>query len=317
MELCFSQSAQGALRAAQHCGGKKKTGHSGLVFFYKKGEKPSRREIRRYRKQLEREEAERERRAVPLGNEPSDVLGLELALSVGDIAAPLTGDGPRREVLRRMHLDFPLPGADAARVEAGAEQNWRWAMEALEALKTRAAAGEAVRIWADHSPDGACGLLHAASVLAELDAKVILVPLPRWWERYDGAVVQWSSWGEVHHTESGHLLGGAEELTRPVLSMLSRRWTALRRENAPLRAVLSGRVVGVDEDFYDPLLLRLLTAEPQGVGSAVGWFMALELGVGDWLLLRRLRALEEAGAVRITEEDGGRRGFYGAKIRLA
>ena len=245
------------------------------------------------------------------------MLGLELALSVGDIAAPLTGDGPRREVLRRMHLDFPLPGADAARMEAGAEQNWRWAMEALEALKTRAAAGEAVRIWADHSPDGACGLLHAASVLAELDAKVILVPLPRWWERYDGAVVQWSSWGEVHHTVSGHLLGGADELTRPVLSMLSRRWTALRRENAPLRAVLSGRVVGVDEDFYDPLLLRLLTAEPQGVGSVVGRFMALELGVGDWLLLRRLRALEEAGAVRITEEDGGRRGLYGAKIRLA
>ena len=144
-----------------------------------------------------------------------------------------------------------------------------------------------------------------------------LVPLPRWWERYDGAAVRWSSWGEVHHTESGHLLGGAEELTRPVLSMLSQRWTALRRENAPLRAVLSGRVVGVDEDFYDPLLLGLLTAEPQGVGSVVGRFMALELGVGDWLLLRRLRALEEAGAVRITEQDGGRRGFYGAKIRLA
>lgn len=79
VELCFSQSAQGALRAAQHCGGKKKTGHSGLVFFYKKGEKPSRREIRRYRKQLEREEAERERRAVPLGNDPSDVLGLRPA----------------------------------------------------------------------------------------------------------------------------------------------------------------------------------------------------------------------------------------------
>ena len=146
---------------------------------------------------------------------------------------------------------------------------------------------------------------------------MILVPLPRWWERYDGAVVRWSSWGEVHHTELGHLLGGAEELTRPVLSMLSQRWTALRRENAPLRAVLSGRVVGVDEDFYDPILLRFLTNEPQRVGSVVGPFMALELGGGEWLLFRRLYALVDAGVVRITEEDGGRRGLYGAKIRLA
>lgn len=72
-----------------------------------------------------------------------------------------------------------------------------------------------------------------------------LVSLPRWWERPDGAVVRWErGWGEVHPEEFGLHLGGAEELTRPVLRMLALEWERLREENAPLRAVVNGRVMG-------------------------------------------------------------------------
>ena len=46
VELCFNQSAQGALKMAQHCGGKGR--HSvGTVFCTSEdGEKPSRRAVR-------------------------------------------------------------------------------------------------------------------------------------------------------------------------------------------------------------------------------------------------------------------------------
>ena len=39
-------------------------------------------------------------------------------------------------------------------------------------------------------------------------------------------------------------------------------------------------------------------------------------GVGDWLLARRLRAMAEAGTVRV-DEAGSTRGFYGAAACLA
>ena len=104
----------------------------------------------------------------------------------------------------------------------GGEEFWPVAEE----LRARAATGEEVRIWADDTPDGACGLRHAAALLAGLDARVTLVSLPRWWERPDGAVVRWErGWGEVHPEEFGLHLGGAEELTRPVLRMLALEWS--------------------------------------------------------------------------------------------
>lgn len=95
----------------------------------------------------------------PLGNKSSDVLCLGLALSLGDIAAPLAEDGPRRALFRQFHTDFPLDGAEA-------DADWREVLAAAEELRARAATGEEVRIWADDTPDGACGLRHAAALLA-------------------------------------------------------------------------------------------------------------------------------------------------------
>ena len=96
VELCFNQSAQGALKMAQHCGGKGR--HSvGIVFCTSEdGEKPSRRAVRARLRKVRAEQDRLDRYAVPLGNKSSDVLCLGLALSLGDIAAPLAEDGPRR-----------------------------------------------------------------------------------------------------------------------------------------------------------------------------------------------------------------------------
>lgn len=289
VELCFNQSAQGALKMAQHCGGKGR--HSvGIAFCTSEdGEKPSRRAVRARLRKVRAEQDRLDRYAVPLGNKSSDVLCLGLALSLGDIAAPL----------------------------AEADADWREVLAAAEELRARAATGEEVRIWADDTPDGACGLRHAAALLAGLDARVTLVSLPRWWERPDGAVVRWDrGWGEVHPEEFGLHLGGAEELTRPVLRMLALEWERLREENAPLRAVVNGRVMGVSEDFYDPVLRRCLTEKPQKVANVLGQALVQLSGVGDWLLARRLRAMAEAGTVRV-DEAGSTRGFYGAAACLA
>lgn len=231
VELCFNQSAQGALKMAQHCGGKGR--HSvGIVFCTSEdGEKPSRRAVRARLRKVRAEQDRLDRYAVPLGNKSSDVLCLGLALSLGDITAPLAEDGPRRALFRQFHTDFPLDGAEAERA-AEADADWREVLAAAEELRARAAAGEEVRIWADDTPDGACGLRHAAALLAGLDARVTLVSLPRWWERPDGAVVRWDrGWGEVHPEEFGLHLGGAEELTRPVLRMLALEWERLREED--------------------------------------------------------------------------------------
>ena len=124
VELCFNQSAQGALKMAQHCGGKGR--HSvGIAFCTSEdGEKPSRRAVRAQMRKVRAEQDRLDRYAVPLGNKSSDVLCLGLALSLGDITAPLAEDGPRRALFRQFHTDFPLDGAEAERA-AEADADWR------------------------------------------------------------------------------------------------------------------------------------------------------------------------------------------------
>ena len=123
VELCFNQSAQGALKMAQHCGGKGR--HSvGIAFCTSEdGEKPSRRAVRAQMRKVRAEQDRLDRYAVPLGNKSSDVLCLGLALSLGDITAPLAADGPRRALVRQVHTHFPQDGAGAERA-AVADADW-------------------------------------------------------------------------------------------------------------------------------------------------------------------------------------------------
>ena len=71
--------------------------------------------VRAQMRKVRAEQDRLDRYAVPLGNKSSDVLCLGLALSLGDIAAPLAEDGPRRALFRQFHTDFPLDGKEAER----------------------------------------------------------------------------------------------------------------------------------------------------------------------------------------------------------
>lgn len=52
------------------------------------------------------------------------------------------------------------------------------------------------------------------------------------------------------------------------------------------------------------------------MANVLGQALVQLSGVGDWLLARRLRAMAEAGTVRV-DEAGSTRGFYGAAVCLA
>ena len=52
------------------------------------------------------------------------------------------------------------------------------------------------------------------------------------------------------------------------------------------------------------------------MANVLGQALVQLSGVGDWLLAQRLRAMVEAGTVRV-DEAGSTRGFYGAAVCLA
>lgn len=302
LELCFSQSARGGLRCAQHCGGGGRK-IIGVIMGRDDGRPATRKEIRQAQKQTQQKREALDREAIPLGGTPSDVLELSLGLDMEDIREPL-GEA-RRELLRRWY-----DGNDEA-----ADQDWQETLGSADRLRA-CGPGDTIRIWVDHTPSSACGLLHAASLLEKTGAAVSVVFLPPWRERPDGVVETYLGWGEVEPELFGHFLSREEPVPPVALGAMAHRWEVLQKENAPLRAVVNGQVRSVGEDFYDEMLRRHI---PEGeakianiIGDVLGWEKP---GIGDIWLVERIRWMLSAGELRMVRED--KEMFYSSVVERA
>ena len=301
LELCFSQSARGGLRCAQHCGGGGRK-IIGVIMGRDDGRPATRKEIRQAQKQTQQKREALDREAIPLGGTAADVLELSLGLDMEDIREPL-GEA-RRELLRRWY-----DGNDEA-----ADQDWQETLESADRLRA-CGPGDAVRIWVDHTPSSACGLLHAASILEKTGAAVSVVPLPRW--REEGkAVVSYQGWGEVEPELFGHFLSREEPVPPLILGVMASRWRELQQENAPLRAVVNGHVRSVGEDFYDGLIRKHIPAGQTKIALIIGDVLGREKpGIRDVWLAERIRWMLSAGELRMVRED--REMFYSSVVERA
>ena len=304
LELCFDQSTRGALRVAQHCGGGGKGAVGVIVAASDQGDPVAEQAARRAAEAFRRRQEELEREAVPLGGSPNDVLTLSLGLDMGDIREPL---GEVRYQLQRQWYDGENEIAD---------RDWGRNLEAAERLKA-CGPGDTVRIWADRTPHSACGLLHAASLLKDTKAAVHVVFLPLWRETGDGkTLVSYLGWGEVEPELFGHFLSHEIPVPPVALGAMAHQWEALRRENAPLRAVVNGQVRSVGENFYDEMIRRHI---PEGqtkianiIGDVLGWEKP---GIGDVWLAERIRWMLSAGELRMVRED--KEMFYSSVVEKA
>ena len=303
LELCFSQSARGGLRCAQHCGGGGRKVF-GVIVGRDDGRPATRKEIRQAQKQAQQKREALDREAIPLGGTPSDVLALSLGLDMGDIREPL-GEA-RRELLRRWY-----DGNDEA-----ADQDWQETLESADRLRA-CGPGDTIRIWADRTPHSACGLLHAASLLKDTKAAVHVVFLPLWRETGDGkTLVSYLGWGEVEPELFGHFLSREEPLPPLILRAMASRWRELQQENASLRAVVNGQVRSVREDFYDEMIRRHIPEGQTKIANIIGDVLGREKpGIGDVWLAERIRWMLSAGELRMVREDPER--FYRSVVERA
>lgn len=288
VELVFSDSACGSLKMAQgYGGGEYIGGATGVVVMRSDGKKPTRKELKEA--QIEAEEQERLawESAAPLGGRPKDVYGLSLALSIGDISENIPGE-KRFDALEHLYSVYPEEiGRDAA------EDIHRAAKAALEEIRGRIENGEALRIWYSTQPDELCGLYWFMSQMQGWNAysgNIMLVKLPEWEADENGGMKEWHGLGELPPGRWHKYLSLAKEAPPAFCKSCAEKWRELQKENAPLRAVLNGRLSSVAEDIYDGFIEREIAAEGEVfneagvIGRVLGKY---NLGIGDaWLALR-------------------------------
>ena len=81
------------------------------------------------------------------------------------------------------------------------------------------------------------------------------------------------------------------------------RWDELKEEDAPLRVLINGCLVGVKEDFYDFLIRREL---PEGeiiqarlIGNLL---LKYPLGISDSWYMNRINHMIETGEIEVVKE---------------
>lgn len=313
LDVCFGSGIKGSLSCAQHCGGS----HQGATLIAVSGTHKFL-HWRKYRKILaeaRRAQQTLDAQAIPLGGMREDLCGISFDFSLGNISAPLTiADCPKKQLMCAQYAaDDPEKFAQS---QAYALHIWECCMEDLEKLKTRSALGEPVRIWVDKTPSAACGLLFVADLLKASSCEITVILLPAQEERPDGTVVKYRGWGDVAPELFASFLNRGIVLSQNAIASLSRQWQQLQAENALLRVVKDSTVVSAAADYYDHFIRLEYPENTCSIAQIIlNVLTKYDLGIGDWLIARRIRVLLANGELQIVKEDPTR--FYKTLVARA
>jgi hypothetical protein len=276
-------------------------GCSGVIIGHSDGHKPTQEEIETAQREADEKFRSAWQNAVPLGGNPADVFGLNLALSVGDVSEQQPGT-KRLQALEHLFSIYPPDVGHEA-----AQDIMRAVHKNLTAIQERAEAGEPIRVWYSNQPDDMCGLYWFMEQLRQwkaLDGELFLVKLPEWELDGDNTIIHRSGLGELS-PEDWHKYLDSQVFAPPVLkSSFAAHWRELQSENAPLRAVLNGQLVSAPESLYDGFIRREIEIEAEDeefqeavvIGRVLGKY---RLGIGDAWVALRIEEMIRAGALEV------------------
>ncbi len=314
LQIVFSDSECGALKLATRCG--PSDGADGpIAFILGDGEQePTREEKEQAMARLKARRERESRRARPVGGDPGDVLCPSMGLDIGPLSGP-DAEKARFDLLTAwLGGDFPLPGCDP---EDHTQRDMLWEARRRDRkrLLEGGEQGEAVRIWYSGAPYSLCGFYDVLWLLRDSGCPVTAVEMPRWMPLGDGTALSCMNWGELSPGDWAAYLPLEREIPPNVRRAAAMEWSRLREENAPLRAVVNGRLHSVAEDFYDPFIRAHIPDGTFRVAQLIADVMVrCQLGIGDWWIAKRIQAMENRGEL-ITVSRGD--GFYQNEMRLA
>lgn len=315
IEIVFSDSACGSLKAAQHFGEGEYSG-SAFAVLASDGSQPTMEEFRQAQQEFQASERAAWENAVPMGGHIADIYGFSFYLSIGDISEHQLLQ-KRHEVLRRLFSIFP---SDMNGTESAANVLIQQVHNTLQEVLSRSVGGESIRIWYSSQPDEACGLCWFLAQLENLKqphGKVFLIKLPEI-EQKQQEIVQHVSWGEIAPEEWIHYVPLQQQASPVFCQACAEKWHCLQQENTPLRAVLNGQLVSMPETLYDSVILREITAqgeifhEAAVIGTILGRY---QLGISDAWIAMRIQQMISDGILEPVSQPKKDDPLYHRKLR--
>ena len=226
----------------------------------------------------------------------SAVYCVPLGLSMGDISTDVCGPERCAFLQSLIHTN----NADFAYV---AEEELNGARKSMELILRAAVNGNPIRLWYSDIPDEMCGFYHILSLLP-VGSDIRAVKLPEYTEERNTLTIH-NGWGDVLPNKFADFLKYEEKISENAHRMYRSRWKQLVQENAPLRAVVNGKLISGGEELYDFYILRELNArkdvfhEAYLIGDILGKY---QLGISDWFIHRRVRYFEHLGMLEAVDQ---------------
>lgn len=154
--------------------------------------------------------------------------------------------------------------------------------------------GGLIRIWYSENPRELCGFYYLCSLLKDYTGAVYAVRAPeriRYDDEKKNRFVYMT--GQIDADHAGEIVESAELLSPDELRLYADEWERLKRENAPLRTVIAGKIVSVGAGFYDGIILTNVPTEPTEEKAVFGMALsAMPYIQQGWLAWRIQRLID-------------------------
>jgi len=257
--------------------------HRGAVSYI--GKKPTKAELEKHF----------EGKAV--GGNSHDVVNIGFSLDIGDISGAIDGN-ERQTIFRKLWGRFDFEDKER-------EQFFQDQRKDMEKLLSAAKEGIPIRIWKSNVPYSDCGFHFVCNLLRSIDCNISVVPLPKYNLISENEIIEYSHWGEVEAGKFYQFLPLEKQLTQIEKRVVSDHWNELTAENAPLRAVLNGKLTSVPENFYDFIITKNLPDNNFIMARFIGKLLGeYSLGISDsWYAFRIDKMIEENKLIVIENKD--------------
>lgn len=310
LQVVFSDSERGALKQATRC--KPSTlGPIGVIYGdreQKLTHDEKERSIARLKARLEREN----RRAQLVGGNPGDVLCPCAGLDIGPLSGPDVEHIRLNLLTAWLGGDFPLPGQDPTDHD---QRDMLWAIyqQDRERLLEGGKHGEAVRIWYSNAPYSLCGFYDTIWRLRDCDCPITALKMPKWMPLDEDSAQSCIGWGELSPGDWAAYLPLEREIPPNIRRAVAMEWDRIREENAPLRAVVNGRLCSVGEDFYDSFIRANIPDGTFLVAQLICNVLGhCQLGIGDWWIAKRIQVMQNRGELTVVSRHDS---FYRQEMR--
>ncbi|MDQ7096481.1 DUF3658 domain-containing protein [Desulfosporosinus sp. PR] len=281
LEVVFNDSAKGAMKAAKNYN---KENMMGSVMGYI-GKKPS------------KKESEKRFEGEAIGGSSQDVVCIGFSLDIGDIVNEIDSKERKSEFIRVYgSVNFE---------ESEIEQFFKSQREDFEKLLVTAKSGETIRVWRSNAPFSACAFAFLCDTLRNIDCKISMIFMPEYWKTSEDTIQSCTDWAELTPSQFYRFLPLEREVSNVEKRLQSRLWNDLKQENAPLRAIVNGKLISVPEDFYDHLIIKNIPDREFVMAQLMGTILGrYSLGVGDgWYALRIQKMIAENKLVIVGDKD--------------